>query len=228
MPWLLGTALLHSALVLERRGALVSWTVLLCILTFSLSLMGTFLVRSGILTSVHAFAVDPERGVYILGIIALTTGLSLALYAWRAPTIRSGAIFQPISREGGIVINNLFLSVLTGTVFYGTFKPVFIELVSNDKISIGPPYYTLTFVPIAIVLMVLVVFGPMLNWKRDSARAALTRLRVPGGVAGVSTARLKLADPSARAIVGEFNGERIVGRTWPVAENHVVVLELTD
>ncbi len=184
MPWLLGTALLHSALVLERRGALVSWTILLCILAFSLSLVGTFLVRSGILTSVHAFAVDPKRGVYILGIIAVTTGLSLALYAWRAPALRSGAVFQPVSREGGIVLNNLFLTVLTGTVFYGTFKPVFIELISKDKISIGPPYYALTFVPIAAVLLALMVFGPMLNWKRDALRAVLMRLRVPGGIAG--------------------------------------------
>jgi cytochrome c-type biogenesis protein CcmF len=183
MPWLLGTALLHSALVLERRGALVSWTVLLCILTFSLSLVGTFLVRSGILTSVHAFAVDPERGVYVLGIIALTTGLSLALYAWRAPAIRSGALFQPLSREGGITLNNLFLTALTATVFLGTFSPVFIEMLNNDKISVGPPYYARTFVPLAFVLLLLVVFGPMLNWKRDDWRATLVRIRVPAALA---------------------------------------------
>jgi cytochrome c-type biogenesis protein CcmF len=185
MPWLLGTALLHSALVLERRGALVSWTVLLCILTFSLSLVGTFLVRSGILTSVHAFAVDPERGVYVLGIIALTTGLSLALYAWRAPAIRSGALFQPFSREGGITLNNLFLTALTATVFLGTFSPVFIEMLNNDKISVGPPYYARTFVPLAFVLLLLVVFGPMLNWKRDDWRAILARIRVPASLAAL-------------------------------------------
>ncbi len=183
MPWLLGTALLHSSLVLERRGALVSWTILLCILTFSLSLVGTFLVRSGILTSVHAFAVDPERGVYVLGIIALTTGLSLCLYAWRAPAIRSGALFQPLSREGGITLNNLFLTALCATVFLGTFSPVFIEMVNNDKISVGPPYYAKTFVPLSIPLMVLVVLGPVLNWKRDDLRALGKRLWVPALIA---------------------------------------------
>ena len=183
MPWLLGTALLHSSLVLERRGALVSWTILLCILTFSLSLIGTFLVRSGILTSVHAFAVDPERGVYVLGLIALTTGISLCLYAWRAPAIRSGALFQPLSREGGITLNNLFLTALCATVFLGTFSPVFIEMVNNDKISVGPPYYAKTFVPLAIPLLVLVVLGPVLNWKRDDLRAMGKRLWVPAVLA---------------------------------------------
>lgn len=185
MPWLLGTALLHSALVLERRGALVSWTILLAILTFSLSLVGTFLVRSGILTSVHAFAVDPKRGVYILGILATTTGLSLVLYAWRAPALRTGALFQPLSREGGITLNNLFLTALTATVFLGTFSPVFIEMINADKISVGPPYYAKTFAPLAIPLLILAVFGPVLNWKKDQARAALGRLRVPGIMAGV-------------------------------------------
>jgi len=185
MPWLLGTALLHSALVLERRGALVSWTILLAILTFSLSLVGTFLVRSGILTSVHAFAVDPKRGVYILGILALTTGLSLALYAWRAPAIRSGALFQPLSREGGITLNNLFLAALTATVFLGTFSPVFIEMLNGDKISVGPPYFARTFAPLAIPLLALVAFGPMLNWKRDEVRKAASRLKIPAAIAGV-------------------------------------------
>jgi cytochrome c-type biogenesis protein CcmF len=185
MPWLLGTALLHSAMVLERRGALVSWTILLAILTFSLSLVGTFLVRSGILTSVHAFAVDPKRGVYILGILAATTGLSLALYSWRAPAIRSGALFHPLSREGGITLNNLFLTALAATVFLGTFSPVFIEMVNGDKISVGPPYYAKTFAPLAIPLLALVVFGPMLNWKRDEVRKAAARLRIPAVAAGV-------------------------------------------
>ncbi|MEW5686222.1 MAG: heme lyase CcmF/NrfE family subunit [Pseudomonadota bacterium] len=223
MPWLLGTALLHSALVLERRGALVSWTILLAILTFSLSLVGTFLVRSGILTSVHAFAVDPERGVYILGIIAVTTGVSLGLYGWRAPAIRTGALFQPLSREGGITLNNLFLTALTATVFLGTFSPVFIEMVNGDKISVGPPYYARTFGPLAVPLMALVVFGPMLNWKRDEVRKTLARLRIPlivagavllvalpfGGLKGVATAGgLALA---AWLIVGSV---AVLGRRW--------------
>jgi len=183
MPWLLGTALLHSALVLERRGALVSWTILLSILTFSLSLVGTFLVRSGILTSVHSFAVDPQRGVYILAIIGVTTGAALGLYAWRAPALRTGALFAPLSREGGITLNNLFLVALAATVFLGTFSPVFIEILGKDKISVGPPYYARTFAPLAIPLLALVVFGPMLNWKRDAMGAVLRRVRVPAAIA---------------------------------------------
>jgi cytochrome c-type biogenesis protein CcmF len=127
MPWLLGTALLHSALVLERRGALISWTILLAILTFSLSLVGTFLVRSGVLTSVHAFAIDARRGVYILAIIGIFTGSALALFAWRAPAMRTGALFAPLSVEGGITLNNLFLLCATATVFLGTFYPVFVQ-----------------------------------------------------------------------------------------------------
>jgi cytochrome c-type biogenesis protein CcmF len=186
MPWLLGSALLHSSLVLERRGALVSWTILLAILTFSLSLVGTFLVRSGILTSVHAFAVDPKRGIYILGIIAVTTGAALGLYAWRAPSLRTGALFAPLSREGGITLNNLFLVALTATVFLGTFSPVFIELVGSDKISVGPPYYVRTFAPLAIPLLALVVFGPMLNWKRDSVATVLRRVRIPAAIAAAA------------------------------------------
>ncbi|HZZ31133.1 MAG TPA: heme lyase CcmF/NrfE family subunit [Phenylobacterium sp.] len=186
MPWLLGTALLHSSLVLERRGALVSWTILLAILTFSLSLVGTFLVRSGILTSVHAFAVDPRRGIYILGIIAVTTGAALGLYAWRAPGLRTGALFAPLSREGGITLNNLFLVALAATVFLGTFSPVFIELVGSDKISVGPPYYARTFAPLAIPLLALVVFGPMLNWKRDAVAAVLRRVRIPAAIAAAA------------------------------------------
>ncbi|THD56233.1 heme lyase CcmF/NrfE family subunit, partial [Phenylobacterium sp.] len=186
MPWLLGTALLHSALVLERRGALVSWTILLAILTFSLSLVGTFLVRSGILTSVHAFAVDPRRGVYILGIIAVTTGAALGLYAWRAPSLRTGALFAPLSREGGITLNNLFLVTLATVVFLGTFSPVFIELIGSDKISVGPPYYARTFAPLAIPLLALVVFGPMLNWKRDALVTVFRRVRIPAAVAAAA------------------------------------------
>jgi cytochrome c-type biogenesis protein CcmF len=179
MPWLMGTALLHSSIALERRGALISWTILLAILTFSLSLVGTFLVRSGVLTSVHAFAVDPRRGIFILGIIALATGAALALFAWRAPAMRSGALFQPLSREGGIAVNNLLLLAATATVFLGTFYPVFVEIAGGHSISVGRPYYELTFVPVAVPLLLLVSFGPMLNWKRNDTREVLTRLRWP-------------------------------------------------
>jgi cytochrome c-type biogenesis protein CcmF len=186
MPWLMGTALLHSSLVLERRGALISWTILLAILTFSLSLIGTFLVRSGVLTSVHAFAVDPKRGIYILGIIAAATGAALSLFAWRAPAMRSGALFQPLSREGGITLNNLFLLAATATVFLGTFYPVFVDVLHGDTISVGPPYYQRTFLPIVFPLLVLAAFGPMLNWKRDELRAVVMRLRWPMLAAGAA------------------------------------------
>ncbi|HKD22815.1 MAG TPA: heme lyase CcmF/NrfE family subunit [Rhizomicrobium sp.] len=183
MPWLMGTALLHSTLALERRGALVSWTILLAILTFSMSLIGTFLVRSGVLTSVHAFAVDPQRGVYILGIIGGVTGTALGLFALRFPAMKSGAMFKLLSREAGITINNVFLLGLTAIVFLGTFWPIFVELTSKDRISVGPPYYHALFVPIAAILLLLVSFGPMLNWKRSDGWDVLWRLRWPISIA---------------------------------------------
>jgi cytochrome c-type biogenesis protein CcmF len=186
MPWLLATALLHSCLVLEKRGALVSWTLLLAILTFSMSLVGTFLVRSGVLTSVHAFAIDAQRGVYILGVIAVLTGLALGLYAWRAPALKTGSLFGLVSKEYAITVNNLFLAAATATVFLGTFYPVFAEVFNGDKISVGPPYYNLTFAPIFMLLFVLVSFGPMLNWKRDEGGALLRRLRAPALAAGAA------------------------------------------
>ena len=179
MPWLLGTALLHSAIVTEKRQALAGWTILLAILAFSLSLIGTFLVRSGILTSVHAFAVDPERGVFILAMIIGATGGALALFAWRAPLLKSGALFSPVSREAGLTLNNLFLMAVTAVVFLGTFYPVLMEAVSTDKISVGPPYYNLVFVPLTVPLLLLVTVGPMLAWKRDSLGALWQKLRWP-------------------------------------------------
>jgi cytochrome c-type biogenesis protein CcmF len=182
MPWLLATALLHSSLVLERRGALVSWTILLSILAFSLSLVGTFLVRSGVLTSVHAFALDARRGVYILWIIAVMTGSALSLYAWRAPSFRTGALFAPLSREYAIVLNNLLLLVVTFTVFIGTFYPVFADAFGY-KLSVGPPYFKIISVPIFVLIFMLLTFGPMLNWKRDDARLLLRRVRWPARLA---------------------------------------------
>ncbi len=183
MPWLIGTALLHSSLVLERRGALISWTILLAILTFSMSLVGTFLVRSGVLTSVHAFALDARRGVYILGIIAVLTGSALTLFALRAPALRSGALFTPVSREYAITLNNVLLVSATATVFLGTFYPVFLDVLHGDKISVGPPYFQATFGPIMMVLLALLSFGPVLNWRRDGLRAVAAKVRVPAMVA---------------------------------------------
>src|SRR5918996_3769180 len=150
MPWLAGTALLHSAIVIGKRSALKSWTVLLAILTFSLSLLGTFLVRSGVLTSVHAFATDPTRGVFILLILCIFIGGSLSLYAWRASTLKQGGLFAPISREGALVLNNLFLTTACATVFIGTLYPLALEAVTDEKISVGAPFFNLTFVPIIV------------------------------------------------------------------------------
>jgi cytochrome c-type biogenesis protein CcmF len=182
MPWLAGTALLHSAIVMEKRGALRVWTILLAILTFSLSLMGTFLVRSGVLTSVHAFAVDPKRGVAILAIMVAFTGGALALFAWRARELRQGGLFAPISREGGLVLNNVLLSTACATVLIGTLYPLAAEAFGY-KISVGAPYFNLTFVPLMIPLLMALPFGPMLAWKRGDVYAAAERLTVAGGVA---------------------------------------------
>ncbi|QPC88661.1 heme lyase CcmF/NrfE family subunit [Mesorhizobium sp. NBSH29] len=176
MPWLAGTALLHSALVMEKRAALKIWTVLLAIFTFSLSLLGTFLVRSGVLTSVHAFATDPDRGVFILAILMIFIGGSLALFALRAPTLKAGGIFQPVSREGALVLNNLFLTTATATVLIGTLYPLFIETLFGDKISVGEPFFNLTFGLLMIPLLVAVPFGPLLAWKRGDLLGAAERL----------------------------------------------------
>ncbi|MGH6866269.1 MAG: heme lyase CcmF/NrfE family subunit [Methyloceanibacter sp.] len=176
MPWLAGTALLHSALVMEKRDALKVWTILLAIITFSLSLMGTFLVRSGVLTSVHAFAVDPARGVFVLGIMGLFIGGALTLFAWRAPFLSQGGLFAPISREGSLVLNNLLLTTACAAVFVGTLYPLALEAVTGEKISVGPPFFNLTFVPLILPLLVAVPFGPLLAWKRGDLLAASQRL----------------------------------------------------
>src|SRR5437868_809956 len=151
MPWLLGTALLHSAAVVEKREALKTWTILLAIIAFSLSLIGTFLVRSGVLTSVHAFATDPLRGVFIL-LLGVYTGGALLLYAWRAPQLQGGGLFAPISREGGLLLNNLLLATAAATVLLGTLYPLFLDVVAHQKVSVGPPYFNMTFIPIMLPL----------------------------------------------------------------------------
>ncbi len=176
MPWLAGTALLHSAIVVERRDTLKSWTILLAILTFSLSLVGTFLVRSGVLTSVHAFALDPRRGVFILVLLLIAIGGSLALYAWRAPALEAGGIFAPISREGALLLNNLILATCCATVFIGTLYPLFLDAVGGPKLSVGYPFFDRTFVPLMIPLLIAVGIGPLLAWKRGDLLGALQRL----------------------------------------------------
>ncbi|WP_182085615.1 heme lyase CcmF/NrfE family subunit [Aureimonas sp. ME7] len=183
MPWLSGTALLHSAAVMEKRSALKIWTVLLAILTFSLSLLGTFLVRSGVLTSVHAFAVDPERGVFILAILCIFIGGSLALFAWRAADLEVGGLFAPISREGALVFNNLFLTTATATVLVGTLYPLLLEVLTGEKISVGAPFFDLTFGPLMVPLLFAVPFGPLLAWKRGDLLGAAQRLYFAVGAA---------------------------------------------
>ncbi|MBL6938524.1 MAG: heme lyase CcmF/NrfE family subunit [Alphaproteobacteria bacterium] len=205
MPWLVGTALLHSALATERTGAFRSWTLLLAIAGFSLSLIGTFLVRSGVLSSVHSFASDPTRGLYILGLIFGAIGGALALFAWRAPSLEEGAAFSPVSRETALLLNNVFLAAATATVFVGTLYPLALDAMTGTKISVGPPYFALTFAPIAVALLVLVPFGPQLAWKRGDARAAI-RLLIPAlGLAAVAgVALLALTTPRSLAGAGAF------------------------
>jgi cytochrome c-type biogenesis protein CcmF len=182
MPWLLGTALLHSASVCEKRDSLQRWTILLAILTFGMSLIGTFLVRSGVLTSVHSFAVDPTRGVFILVLIALVIGGGLLLHALRAPALEAGQAFAPVSREGALVLNNFVLCAGMATVFLGTFYPLFAEVWSGAKLSVGPQFFDKTFVPILVPGIVAMVIGPVLAWRRGRLTAALRRL-VPAAVA---------------------------------------------
>src|SRR5580658_6398121 len=180
MPWLAGTALLHSALVMEKRSALKVWTILLAILAFSLSLIGTFLVRSGVLTSVHAFASDPMRGIFILLILCIFIGGSLLLYVWRASALKQGGLFAPISREGALVLNNLFLTTACATVFVGTLYPLALEVLTGDKISVGAPFFNLSFAPLFLPLMIAVPFGPLLAWKRGDLLGAAQRLMAAG------------------------------------------------
>jgi cytochrome c-type biogenesis protein CcmF len=183
MPWLAGTALLHSSTVVEKRDALKGWTILLAIITFSLSLLGTFLVRSGVLTSVHTFASDPARGVFILVLLVVVIGGSLALYAWRAPALISTGVFQPISREGALLLNNLIMATATAAVLLGTLYPLLIDTMGGDKISVGPPFFNSVFIPLMIPMIVAMAIGPMLSWKRADLQPALTRLWVAFGVA---------------------------------------------
>jgi cytochrome c-type biogenesis protein CcmF len=186
MPWLAGTALLHSALVMEKRDALKVWTILLAIITFSLSLMGTFLVRSGVLTSVHAFAVDPARGIFILALMGIFIGGALTLFAVRAPMLAQGGLFAPISREGSLVLNNLLLTTACAAVFVGTLYPLALESLTGEKISVGAPFFNFTFVPLIVPLLVAVPFGPMLAWKRGDLVAAWQRLTAAAALALVA------------------------------------------
>ena len=191
MPWLAATALLHSVNVLAARGGLRSWTMMLAVVAFSMSMVGTFLVRSGILTSVHAFAVDPQRGTFILLLLALYVGAALALFAVRASTIREGAPFEPVSREGALVVNNLLLSVILGIVFVGTLYPIIAEALSGEKLSVGPPYFNAVAGPLALLLAALLLVGPLLRWRRD--KRPLAKWVLPSALTAVAVLALTFA-----------------------------------
>ena len=184
MPWLAATALIHSINVLAARGALKAWTMMLAVIAFSMSMVGTFLVRSGILTSVHAFAIDPERGTFLLALLAIYVGAAFVLFALRGASLKEGAPFELISRESALVVNNLMLCVILGIVFLGTLYPLFVEAVSGEKLSVGAPYFDAVAGPLALILAMLVGVGPLLNWRRER-RPVFTQLRLPA-LLGVS------------------------------------------
>jgi cytochrome c-type biogenesis protein CcmF len=183
MPWLIGTALLHCQTVVEKRDALKAWTILLAIIAFGFSLLGTFLVRSGVITSVHAFAQDPARGLFILVILAAALGGSFALFAWRAPSLNPGGLFAPISRESALVLNNLLLTVGAGAVLIGTLYPLALSVITGGSVSVGAPWYIATFVPLMVPMVVLMAIGPLLGWKRGDLAGALQRLAAAGVLA---------------------------------------------
>ena len=213
MPWIAGTALLHSVIVVEKRESLKSWSILLAIMTFSFSLLGTFLVRSGVLTSVHAFATDPARGVFILGFLIAVVGGAFTLYAVRAPALRSESSFAPVSREGGLVINNLLLAVAAGIVLLGTLAPLLLDAFAGYKVSVAAPFFNLMTVAMAPFLFVVMGFGPTLAWKKADLGRAAKRLRWAALAALIAAAVTLFALPSApwTAVLGMTLG------TWLVA-----------
>ena len=204
MPWLAGTALIHSVRVVERRDAMKGWAVLLAITAFSLSLVGTFLVRSGVLTSVHAFAVDPARGVFILAILVAAIGGSLSLFAMRANAFNATGAFAPVSREGALVVNNVLLLVACAVVFVGTFYPLFIDVLSGEKISVGAPYFNMIFAPIASLTLALAAVGTLLAWKKGDLSASLKRL-APAGLAAIVAAVIVLFIAERARVAGAFS-----------------------
>ncbi len=204
MPWLVGTALIHSLAVTEKRGAFRSWTVLLAIAAFSLSLLGTFLVRSGVLTSVHAFASDPKRGLYILGLLVLVIGVSLMLFAWRAPKLSGGGKFSLVSRESMLLMNNVLLSVVSASVLLGTLYPLFLDALGMGKISVGPPYFEAVFLPLMVPVVLFMVIGPFVRWKGHDMALLVRRLSpwLLGSVALGTLAAWLAGNMSWRMVLG--------------------------
>ncbi|HET7033602.1 MAG TPA: heme lyase CcmF/NrfE family subunit, partial [Casimicrobiaceae bacterium] len=193
MPWLVGTALIHSLAVTEKRGTFKAWTVLLAICAFSLSLLGTFLVRSGVLISVHAFATDPKRGIFILAFLAVVVGGSLALFAWRAPRVGLGGAFEIVSRESMLLANNVLLIAAAGSVLLGTLYPLFLDALNLGKISVGPPYFDTVFVPLMTPLVFLMGVGPLTRWKRSPLPELWQQLRWALAVSAVTALVLPFA-----------------------------------
>ncbi|MDE2460540.1 MAG: heme lyase CcmF/NrfE family subunit [Gammaproteobacteria bacterium] len=209
MPWLVATALMHSLAVTEKRGAFKSWTALLAIAAFSLSLLGTFLVRSGVLISVHAFAVDPKRGVFILGLIGVFVGAALALYAWRSPTLSSGGGFKPFSREAFLLLNNIFLVVAAAAVLLGTLYPLVMDALHLERISVGPPYFDTVFIPLMIPFFILIGIGPYVRWKHGELNDTAHKLWwviLLAVIAGLVALILLQAETTMVAIAGLFLG----------------------
>lgn len=198
MPWLVGAALVHSIIVTQTRGSLAGWTVFLAVLTFCLSILGAFLVRSGVLTSVHAFALDPERGRLLLFGLAIAAGFAFVLYAWRAPKLKSGKAFDPVSREGALVLNNLFLSVAAATVLVGTLYPLAVEAVTGEKISVGPPYFNLTLAPLMGLLFLAPPVAQAMTWRRADLSPVMKRLII-AGVLAIAAAGVALIMLSGKA-----------------------------
>jgi len=196
MPWLAATALLHSVTVLATRDGLRAWTLMLAVVAFSMSMVGTFLVRSGVLTSVHAFAVDPKRGSFLLALLFLYIGGALALFGARVGTVREGARFDPISREAGLVANNLLLTAILGIVLVGTLYPLILEASTGTKLSVGPPYFNTAAGPLALILVAIMAAGPLLRWRRDNPKLLAKRVAPAAALALVAVVAVKLTAPS--------------------------------
>ena len=217
MPWLAGTALLHSAIVMEKRDSLKAWTILLAILTFSLSLLGTFLVRSGVITSVHSFASDPARGVFILAIVAAFTAGGFALFAWRASSLAAGSTFSLVSRESALVLNNLLLSVCCGIVLVGTYYPIALEAFTGDKITVGAPFFNSTVIWIFMPLLLAVPFGIFLAWKRGDLKEAGHRLWPAAAAAFVAGAAAAFGGGGVKVTLAILLGTWVfAGSVWEV------------
>ena len=202
MPWLAGTALLHSSAVVERRDALKGWTIFLAIVAFALSLLGTFLVRSGVLTSVHTFASDPARGVFILGLLVLIIGGALVLFGIRGPSLKGGGLFQPVSREGALLVNNLLLTTAAAAVLLGTLYPLFLDSIGGGKVSVGPPFFNAVFVPLMIPMLAVMAIGPFLNWKRGDLMGVLAQLKGALAFAAVVVVLVAIGTGTLTAALG--------------------------